>query len=173
MDALPAEIGCAILTHLEPMWLVSASMVSRRLAAWAASVYRDAPPRVPNDVLDDAAGCGNWNVVRWLHEDLRHPWTARTLVTAALYDQRNVFFRLLADGTCPVDERVAAAALVGGGPALLEEALAHGCPRSPLLTTAAILLDKRRVAEPLLRRGTATGSRTSARSPSGAHRSVR
>ncbi|AGO84770.1 hypothetical protein psal_cds_771 [Pandoravirus salinus] len=153
MDTLPPEIGCAILASLEPTWLMSASMASRRLAAWASLVHHNTPPRVPNDYLDVAARCGNWNVMRWLHDDLRHPWTARVLVTAALNDQRAIFLRLLADGTCPVDERVAAAALVGGGPALLEEALARGCPRSPLLTTVAILLDKRRVAEPLLRRG--------------------
>lgn len=153
MDTLPTEIGCAILARLEPTWLASASMTSRRLAAWASCVYRDTPPRVPNNTLDVAARCGNWNVMCWLHDDLRHPWTTRVLVTAALYDQRVVFFRLLADGTCPVDERVAAAALVGGGPALLEEALTRGCPRSPLLTTVAILLGERRVAEPLLRRG--------------------
>jgi hypothetical protein len=153
METLPAEIGCAILGWLEPTWLVSASMVSRRLAAWAASVYRDTPPRVPDDVLDAAAACGDWNVMRWLHDDLRHPWTARTLVTAALYDQRKVFFRLLDDGTCPVDERAAGAALVGGGPALLEEALHRGCPRSPLLTTVAILLNKKHIVGSLLRQG--------------------
>jgi hypothetical protein len=153
MGRLPDEIGCIVVGHLEPVWMVSISMVSRRQNRWVASACKGAVPRVPRGALDTAAASGWWSVVRWLHHDLLHPWTERTMVVAAAHGRTGIFCRLLAEPTCRVDARAAPAALLGCGPAFMEQALATGCPRSPLLTTVAVLSGHRRVARDLIKRG--------------------
>ncbi|AGO84772.1 hypothetical protein psal_cds_772 [Pandoravirus salinus] len=151
MDTLPAEIGCMILGYLEPTWVASASMASRGLCQWSALVCRGEAPRMPHNAMEVAAADGAWDFMQWLRHHLYWPWTPVTLATAALHNQRLVFERLLKGRTCSVDARAAAAALVGGGPALLHTALQYGCPKSGLLTTVACLVGRDRLALRLLR----------------------
>jgi hypothetical protein len=141
MDTLPPEIGCMILEYLEPTWLASVSMASHSLCQWSALIWRSQPSRMPRDAMEVAAAYGAWNFMRWLWGRLYWPWTPLTLATAALHNQRLVFERLIRSGTCPVDARAAAAALVGGGPTLMFTALRYGCPKSGLLTTVACLCE--------------------------------
>ncbi|AVK75160.1 hypothetical protein pqer_cds_738 [Pandoravirus quercus] len=151
MDTLPAEIGCMILGYLEPTWLASVSMASRGLYHWGALVCRGEALRMPRNAMEVAAANGAWDFMQWLRHHLYWPWTPVTLATAAVHNQRLVFKRLFKGRTCSVDARAAAAALVGGGPALLCTALRHGCPKSGLLTTVACLLGRDGLASRLMR----------------------
>ncbi|QBZ81330.1 hypothetical protein pclt_cds_740 [Pandoravirus celtis] len=151
MDTLPAEIGCMILGYLDPIWLVSASMASHGIHQWSVLVCRGEAPRMPRNAMEVAAAGGAWDFMQWIRHHLYWPWTPVTLATAAVYNQRFVFKRLLKGRTCSVDARAAAAALVGGGPALLGMALQHGCPKSGLLTTVACLLGRDGLASRLMR----------------------
>jgi hypothetical protein len=140
MDTLPPEVCCMILDHLEPIWLVSASMASRGLYACSLTLCDGASLRMPSDAMEKAAAGGHWDFMVWLRARLYWPWTPLTVAVAALHNRRTIFERLLQSRTCGVDARAAAAALVGGGPPLLITAFQYGCPESLLLVTVAALL---------------------------------
>ncbi|ATE82223.1 F-box domain containing protein [Pandoravirus salinus] len=147
MDALPDELLCLVFDHLGRRWLSIASLACYQWRSCARSVAatRRHDLVVPPDTMHEATNRGYASLVVWLQTQLGHPWTAETLVAAA---QRGHFH--LVDCMCAVrasappcrmDERVAAAAIAGGGSRMLRKVRRHGCPWGPAAVTVAVVLD--------------------------------
>lgn len=160
MDALPDEMVCAILSWLPPLWLSVIAQVSTRWSCCAASTAARLQPlqgaeavpakgqhpllRIPKDMIEVAAGGGYLPVVLWLHATVGRPWTSGALAAAALNGHTRLVGYMLATrdtaDACPIDERVLACALVGGGMPLAEEIHAAGQPWTAAIVTVAVAL---------------------------------
>lgn len=147
MDALPDELLCLVFGHLSRRWLSVTSLTCCRWRSCARSVAgaRRHDLVIPLDTMHEAAVCGLVSLVVWLRTRMGHPWTAHALATAARHGHFHLVDCMCTTRTatlpCPMDERVAAAAIAGGGSRMLRKVRRHGCPWDPVAVTVAVVLD--------------------------------
>ncbi|AVK75541.1 F-box incomplete domain containing protein [Pandoravirus quercus] len=84
---LPAELLCAILEHMDPLWLPVAARVSTTWYDCAVAVGGAHATMITTRLVDEAILAGATDVALWCLEKLACPWTERRALLATIADQ--------------------------------------------------------------------------------------
>lgn len=85
--ALPPELLCAILEHMDPLWLPVAARVSTTWYDCAVAVGGAHATMITTRLVDEAILAGATDVALWCLEKLACPWTERRALLATITDQ--------------------------------------------------------------------------------------